>query len=319
MKGRIRASFITAGNDSLTIAIAHFPSASSAVVAVLRKSWDRRVATQSEKFLRGVINMGLVPYTKLDMGSGWPKEGNPHTKNVQSETERSCCLGDVTAINPWIETVEPIQIRLPRHRKALSRRSWATIWAKAVSVENVKEFERRVAERKMVKEDEVSYEIKESKGVHCARGDRAHDIGFDTVDQFVEVLMKDVASVYRIVPVSEPVVGDRKGGESDGLLDRVVKGQSFLVKGRIGFVFCDIWAFQAERSPFWSSTHSPQSAVVNYEGLVRPLPVAAPAFAAGRDGSEPSEMVFEVLEMSVSGCPDGGCFKATIPEAMRGG
>ncbi len=52
--------------------------------------------------------MGLVPYTKFDMGSGWPKEGNPHTKNVQSETERSCCLGDVTAINPGIETAEPM-------------------------------------------------------------------------------------------------------------------------------------------------------------------------------------------------------------------
>ncbi len=114
----------------------------------------------------------------------------------------------------------------------------------------------------MVKEDEVSYEIKESKGVRSARGDRAHVIGFDTVDQFVEVLMKDVASVYRIVPVSEPgkcesckygaythcfmriymskSLGTEKGAESDGLLDMGVKEWSFLVKGRIGFVFCDI-------------------------------------------------------------------------------
>lgn len=52
---------------------------------------------------------------------------------------------------------------------------------------------------------------------------------------------------------------------------------------------------------------------------VNGLPVSAPAFAAGRDGSEPSEMVFEMLEMSVSGCLDGGRFGATIPEAMRGG
>lgn len=52
---------------------------------------------------------------------------------------------------------------------------------------------------------------------------------------------------------------------------------------------------------------------------VNGLPVAMPAFAAGRDGSEPSEVVFDVHEMSVSGFPDGGCFGATMPEAMRGG
>lgn len=102
----------------------------------------------------------------------------------------------------------------------------------------------------------MSYEIKESKGVRSAKGDRAHDIGFDTVDQFLEVLMKDVVSVYHIVPVSEPgkcesckygaythcfmriymskSLGTEKGAESDGLLDMAMKERSFLSKGALG-------------------------------------------------------------------------------------